>query len=292
MNRPSPVVRPVPADELPTAVGLVREVVDACTVADGTAPVDEATSLWLDDPDATGSLWLAPRGFALLRGEVLDLAVDPGARGAGVATALTLAALPSGPVSAWSHGNHPAAAALATRFGLARVRDLWVMRRNMAQPLAEVPPPREVELRTFRPGDEDALLAVNAAAFSGHPEQGTWSRADLDARTTSEWFDAAGLFLATGRDGRLLGFHWTKVHSGPPAYGEVYVLGIAPQAQGLGLGKYLTYVGLEHLVERGVPEVILYVESDNGPARAVYERLGFGHADVDTHVMYRRAGSA
>ena len=34
--------------------------------------------------------------------------------------------------------------------------------------------------------------------------------------------------------------------------------------------------------------MILYVESDNAPALAVYSRLGFTHADVDTHVMYAR----
>jgi len=34
--------------------------------------------------------------------------------------------------------------------------------------------------------------------------------------------------------------------------------------------------------------VLLYVESDNLPAIAVYSGLGFGHAGADTHVMYRR----
>jgi mycothiol synthase len=50
----------------------------------------------------------------------------------------------------------------------------------------------------------------------------------------------------------------------------------------------LTLAGLHHLTGLGVDEVLLYVESDNGPAVAVYSRLGFGHADADTHVQYRR----
>jgi mycothiol synthase len=98
------------------------------------------------------------------------------------------------------------------------------------------------------------------------------------------WFDPAGLLVATDGD-RLLGFHWTKQHS--PGIGEVYVVGIDPAAQGRGLGKLLTLAGLHHLTDKGVSEILLYVESDNAPAIAVYKSLGFTHASSDTHVMYR-----
>ncbi len=84
----------------------------------------------------------------------------------------------------------------------------------------------------------------------------------------------------------MLGFHWTKQHSAE--LGEVYVVGIDPAAQGRGLGRALTLAGLHHLAGLGVSEVLLYVEADNHAARATYARLGFAHADADTHVMYRR----
>ena len=85
-----------------------------------------------------------------------------------------------------------------------------------------------------------------------------------------------------------MGFHWTKVHDETPPYGEVYVVGVSPTAQGGGLGKRLTHAGLSHLASLGLAEVILYVEADNTAAVAVYERLGFTHAARDTHVQYAR----
>ena len=66
--------------------------------------------------------------------------------------------------------------------------------------------PAGVTIRTFRPGqDEAAWLAVNAAAFANHPEQGAVTAADLAERMAEPWFDPDGFFVAErdGRDGRL-----------------------------------------------------------------------------------------
>ena len=273
---------------------LVRSVLASAASADGVAALDEAALLRLRHHGVEGSeLWIAGSdGFAWLRDGALDLVVTPDSRGRGVGAALAAAAVPpTGGLTAWSHGNHPAAAALAPRFGLRRVRDLWVMRRTLDDlPALEASAVESsVDVRAFRVGaDEDAFLAVNAAAFAHHPEQGRMTRADLAARIAEPWFDPAGFFLAWRGD-ELLGYHWTKEHREPSGdFGEVYVVGIAPTAQGGGLGRLLTLTGLHHLASRGLAEVILYVESDNAPAVAVYERLGFTHAASDTHVMYAR----
>ncbi|MBI3691110.1 MAG: GNAT family N-acetyltransferase, partial [Mycolicibacterium aromaticivorans] len=109
------------------------------------------------------------------------------------------------------------------------------------------------------------------------------------------WFDPAGLFLAVDDEtGRLLGFHWTKVHNDHPGLGEVYVVGVDPTAQGRGLGRLLTLVGIEHLARvlgaNNSPEVLLYVEADNTAAVKTYERLGFAVSNIDT--AYQAAGTA
>jgi mycothiol synthase len=169
------------------------------------------------------------------------------------------------------------------------------MRRSLADPLPALEVPAGVTLRGFEDGDQDEVVRVNAAAFADHPEQGAMDRANLEERMAEPWFEPAGLIVAVPAPGsaagdgdrdRMLGFHWTKQHS--PVLGEVYVVAIDPDAQGRGLGRALTLAGLHHLASRGHEEVLLYVESDNAPAVAVYSRLGFTHVPADTHLMYGR----
>ncbi len=233
------------------------------------------------------AVWLyADDGFALLRGHDLDLAVAPAVRRTGIGTALAEAALAEAPrdVTAWSHADHPAAAALARRFGFKATRSLWVMSRE-AGPV-EVPDVAGVTIRGYRDSDAEEVLRVNAAAFAHHPEQGSMDASNLADRMAEPWFDPAGLLVADASD-KLLAFHWTKQHS--DELGEVYVVAVDPAAQGRGLGRALTAAGLAHLASLGVRRIILYVESDNAPAIATYSRLGFTHAS--THVQYARAAA-
>jgi mycothiol synthase len=232
--------------------------------------------------------------------EVAELIVRPDRRHRGVATQMVEALVdkagavtPQDKLRVWAHGDHPAAARIAEREGFTRARELLVLHVTVGD--AEWPEPalREgVSLRTFVPGqDEQAVVDVNARAFNWHPEQGSLSVDELRATEGADWFDADGFFLAE-RDGRLLGFHWTKVHPADPSQfggepvGEVYVVGVDPAAQGGGLGKALTLAGLRYLRDNGLRQVVLYVEGDNAPAIAVYSRLGFARHAVD--VQYAR----
>jgi mycothiol synthase len=213
--------------------------------------------------------------------QVAELFVHPEHRRAGVGTALATALVRrGGPLRVWSHRDHPGAARIAERLGFARVRELWRMRLDFESertPRLPVPAwPAGVRLRTFVPGQDEAdVIEVNRRAFDWHPEQGALTVGDLAATEDEEWFDPDGFFLAVDAEDRLLGFHWTKVHNLRPPVGEVYVVGVDPDAQGLGLGRALTIAGLHDLHRRGLSEVILYVESDNKPALAVYQKLGF-----------------
>ncbi|MFE4828464.1 mycothiol synthase [Streptomyces sp. NPDC056672] len=216
-----------------------------------------------------------------------ELVVRPGCRGQGHGRALGAALLgASGKrLRVWAHGGKSAARHLAQVLGLTLFRELRQLRRPLVSPAIPEPVlPAGVTIRTFVPGRDDAAwLAVNAAAFAHHPEQGSLTQRDLDDRMAEPWFDPKGFFLAE-REGELIGFHWTKVHA-EEQLGEVYVVGIRPDAQGGGLGKALTGVGLRHLAAQGLPTAMLYVDADNAAAVTVYERLGFRTHEVD--LMYR-----
>jgi mycothiol synthase len=215
-----------------------------------------------------------------------ELVVHPSARRNGIGSAMARAGLSEGGDGAriWAHGNLGPARATAAALGLVVARELM----QMCRPLTDLPTattPEGVRIETYSgPGDDAEVLRVNNAAFAWHPEQGGWTEADIAERRGESWFDPAGLFMAVDeRTGKLLGFHWTKVHSGD--LGEVYVLGVDPAAQGRGLGATLTLIGLHHLAERlsgsARPTVLLYVEADNSAAVKTYQRLGFEAFSVD-----------
>jgi mycothiol synthase len=274
----------------------VLRLAAAASASDAVAPLSEHVMLHLRyggtaGLDLTTAMAGNVAGYAYLEvddagGASGELVVDPVHRrhGAGRALLGAMAAQAGDrPLRVWAHGDLPAAAGLAQAAGLHRVRALWQMRRSLRDPLPEPPVPAGVTLRTFVPGtDEDEWLRLNAAAFAHHPEQGAWTRADLDMREREDWFDPAGFFLAE-RGGRLVGFHWTKVHDA--VTGEVYVVGVDPAAHGGGLGRALTLTGLRYLRDvRSLTEVMLYVDESNRAAVRMYETLGFTRSTTD--VMY------
>jgi mycothiol synthase len=297
MSRTSPAVTVVEAVDADAREAILA-LADSAARADGVAPLDDQVRLDLEHATPAARhvearVDDAVVGYGHLHGGSAHLVVHPQERLRGVGTALfdALDAIDEGsPLRVWAHGNLLSAQAFARRRGFRLVRELW----QMAGPLSAGLPPATyaegVSVRTFEPGrDEEAWVAVNAAAFAHHPEQGRMTVSDLRQRMAEPWFDPAGFFLAE-RDGELLGFHWTKVHPSRPEHegrvGEVYVLGVSPTAQGLGLGTALTATGLHHLRDRGLDTVILYVEADNEPAIAVYQKLGLRRASVDA--MYER----
>lgn len=273
----------------------VRGLIAAAGDYDGVAPVGEQVLRELAE-SRVGHL-VADDGGAVLGylnlsadNAMAELVVAPQARRRGIGTALARAALArtDGRNRFWAHGTLPAAQATAAALGLAPVRELLQMRRSL-HGVPEPSIPAGVSIRAYAdPTDDAKLLRVNNAAFAWHPEQGGWTAADLAQRRAEAWFDPRGLFLAF-EGATLLGFHWTKIHDGKPGAeraGEVYVVGVDPAAQGRGLGRTLTEVGLAYLADQladvDSPTVLLYVEADNTAALRTYQQLGFAVYSVDT----------
>ncbi|MFV0453046.1 MAG: mycothiol synthase [Propioniciclava sp.] len=276
----------------------VEDLVTAAQAADGAAPLNEEALLFLGAPGARHHLVADDWSFAIIDGEVDpsvarvigyaqwqpdnatgQLVVHPDHRRSGVGRQL-LEGLrgDSDRVAVWAFHDLPGAQGFAAGNDLSRTRSLLVLGTDLVG-APVVTPPAGITLRAFTEPDTDAFLATNAAAFATHPEQGHFSADDLARRQAEDWWDPAGLILATDDEG-VAGFHWTKRH--PDAIGEVYVLGVHPRAAGRGLGRVLLNAGLAHLWEGGSRRVILYVDADNTTAVRLYERGGFTEVHRDS----------
>ena len=262
--------------------------------ADRTPPLNEAAQLalagrgsahvvhWLDtssDP-AIGLI-----GYAQLdpRDGSVQLVVDPDHRRQGIGRALAEQIIATDhPTSWWAFGNLPGAQALASALGLTVIRGLLIMRLDQAtSPLTEATAmPEGFVLDHYVPADLDQLVAVNAAAFAHHPEQGALTAADFLARMDEPWHRDEDLLVARdARSGQLVGYHWTKVE-GPD--GEVYVIGVHPDVGGHGLGRALLETGIILMRNRGASTIDLYVEAANQRVVEMYRAAGFEvtHTDV------------
>jgi mycothiol synthase len=218
-----------------TAQGLITDaqaravlgLVQAATDEDGVGPLSEHVMLHLrygGDPRARNLLLVSNgelSGYAHLdptdpvEGPSGELVIHPAYRRQGLGLLLTRALVAEAgprPLRLWAHGDLPGAVALAAAAGFERVRALWQMRRSLQSRLERPQLAEGITIRTFVVGqDEDAWIDLNSRAFASHPEQGAWTREDLDLREREPWFDPSGFFLAE-RDGKLAGFHWTKIH--------------------------------------------------------------------------------
>lgn len=303
-----------------TEVAEVLDLVEQAAQSDSVTPLSEHVLLHLRHGGDEGDRHVRVHrdselvGYAHIdltdevEGASAELVVAPQHRRTGVGDALMkglVGVSADGRLRLWAHGGHTGAAHLARAHGFDQVRVLWQMRRSLHSALPTPRLPAGVRLRTFEPGvDDDEWLAVNARAFAELPDQGGWTRADLDRRLQEPWFDPTGFLVAVTDDPdgveRMVGFHWTKIHGGhshahSPSHshshghepmGEVYVVGVLPEFQGSGLGRALVLAGLAHLRSRGLAQAMLYVDAQNTTAIRLYESLGFARWDTD--ILYRR----
>lgn len=294
-------------------ISAVSSLIESASQVDGSWPLSEHAWLHLQHGgdlhghhvlaiDSSGAV----TGYAhvditdIVQGASAELVVSPEHRHTGIGRALVETAIgisPDGRLRLWSHGETSGARELAQAMGFNTQRSLWQMRRSLFSPLPSIDLPDNVRIRTFEADrDTDAWLDVNRRAFVDLPDQGSWTRQDLELRLRESWFNPQGFFVAERvSDSALVGFHWTKVHGGSAhpdgshqhqPIGEIYVLAVDPEAHISGLGRALSLEGLTYLRKLGLTQAMLYVDADNTRAIALYKGLGFVHWDTD--VLYRR----
>ncbi len=166
----------------------------------------------------------------------------------------------------------PAAAeglvAVYRRRGWAQSREVLRMQAGVADRPAAAAWPPGVAVRTYEPGDAQAVHALLEAAFAGGAEEVPPFARWHPWMTNDPSFDAGVWFLAETREG-LAGvcLCWRE--------GWVKDLAVAPPFRGRGIGEALLRHALTAFHERGLRTVGLKVDADN-PTGAVrlYERAG------------------
>ena len=240
------------------------------------------------DGDGTSGLWGYAQASRRDGGWTMQVATarngDASGRVRTLAAAVVRAVdeVDAGEIDWWVYEPGDEADAVAAANGFVVDRDLLQMRRDLPAERRS-----NVSTRPFVVGqDEAAWLAVNNRSFAGHAEQGGWTLDTVRQRMDQPWFDPKGLRMHE-REGRIAAFCWTKIHDAADRVGEIYVIGVDPDFQGLGLGRELTLAGLDHMVDVGVGSAMLYVDGANEAAKALYDRLGFAVARTDR--AFRRA---
>jgi mycothiol synthase len=164
------------------------------------------------------------------------------------------------------------AGAFAARHGFRHVRLLWQMERAVAGSARPSWPPG-VTLRVFD-GGEAALADWNQAYNASFAEHYHFVPITLEiARqiASAPLFQRDSLGLAY-REGRCVGFCRNE-RVGKEA--EIGVLGVVPEARGIGLGRALLRWGVDWFGARGEERVMLRVDGENEKALALYRSEGF-----------------
>ncbi|MGQ0562376.1 MAG: GNAT family N-acetyltransferase [Gemmatimonadota bacterium] len=156
-----------------------------------------------------------------------------------------------------------------------RERVLGVAQLEMYRPtldgLPAVMVPPGYELRTYRPGDEHAWVAILKACVCAD-----WTVDRVRSEVLSRpQFEPSGLFFAVD-GGALVGSAcvWRRKQS-EHRRGMVHLIAVLPEHRGKGLGYQLTLSLLHWLRSRGFTDATLYTDDFRLPALRQYVRLRF-----------------
>jgi len=289
-----PQPEPVAPRSIVAALPRIEAIDEQGRSSDGYSALGDAARRALAHPDTdTGCLLVDDLAFGCAwptrpgtddRHWEISVTLAPPARVTGLRSVLVTGLLAhvsergGGRVTWWVPGASAATDADAAGAGLAPSRDL--LRMEAPLPLAAAPdPPADVSLRAFIPGSDDAAwLALNNAAFAGHPEQGNWTEAIFVARCAEPWFDPE-LFVVAESTGAIVGANWVRRH--PDGEAEIYVIAVDRSRRGTGLGRTLALAGLAAAERSGSTRASLYCAADNAAARRLYSALGFTVVRID-----------
>jgi ribosomal protein S18 acetylase RimI-like enzyme len=130
-----------------------------------------------------------------------------------------------------------------------------------------------VNVRPATEADLPVLRALYAEFFAEHPPPPYRSIAlEQELAEVEGAVARSEVALLAEEDGEPVGFTLARPHHGTGYVSDIFV---RPAARRRGAAKALLAAAVEALRAQGLTHVTLNVDEDNGPARTVYDRLGF-----------------
>ncbi len=177
--------------------------------------------------------------------------------------------------------------ALMQHEGYVAVRRLSDMVLEPLIPSPAVPLPPEVALRPIDPDHYRAIYHAWKDAFAGVWTSTSESEEDyqefLAENTDVPSFDPALCPVAWANDD-VVGFVFARIRKG---IGTIPEVAVRKAWQRRGIARSLMAYALNALYDRGITQVRLFTDADNGQgARSLYEQFGF--REVKQHIFYRK----
>lgn len=137
---------------------------------------------------------------------------------------------------------------------------------TLARTGARLPPPlrADLQIRPVRPGEFEAVAAVDNAAFAP-----LWQYSARDLQDASR---IAARFTLAELNGRVVGYQLATEYKDS---GHIVRLATVPELQGMGMGGMLLGEVIEFFLKRKKDEVTVNTQADNYTSQHLYRRFGF-----------------
>ena len=142
--------------------------------------------------------------------------------------------------------------------------------------LQDLPLPENYHIRPFLlEQDEEALTNLQNIAFSEHWGFCPNSVEEIKKRVQMERSRTEGIIFIENENS-IAGYNWTLLsENAKDKVGWISMTGIHPDFRRNRLGRAVVLAGMQSLITRGAKSIELEVDSENIPARELYQSLGF-----------------
>jgi mycothiol synthase len=194
-------------------------------------------------------------------------------------------------LSSWPQDDQADAIALYRSEGYSIGRYGFLMLRDLAEPIPELPLPDGLELRPVEPAQHRAIWDADTEAFRDHWKPAVRTEADFDRWFAMPELDTS-LWRVAWEGGEVVGSVLNLVYPDENdalgvQRGWLEHVSVRRPWRRRGVASALIVASLAALRDRGLEEAALGVDAENpSGALHVYEALGFRRAKAD--VMYQK----